>query len=110
MLKGRPEIDFREYPRMTYALHIKTDKHLDLSGDLPDDLDSVIKTCSQLGDHGTSQQLADRWIGEGIESLMFRSTVGHGKNVVVYLGNAAEGSITVLNRDRLLSEIHRTSK
>ncbi len=107
MLKGNSEIDFLEYPRMTYALNIKTDKHLDLSGGLPSDLDSVITACSQPGDHSASQQVADSWISEGIESLMFRSATGHGKNLVVYLSNAPEGSVTVINRDRLLSELHQ---
>lgn len=105
MLKGNSQVDFRDYPRLTYVLHVKTERHLDISGDLPSDLNTIIQECSQPGDHEASQRLAELWIAEGVESVLFRSATGSGKNVLVYTTNAGEGSVAVANREALLSKM-----
>ncbi len=106
MLKGDRNIDFSGYPRLTYVLRVHTERHLDLSGDLPGEFGRVMEECSQPGDHGPSQHLAEIWIAEGIESVLFRSATDGGNNIVVYIANSAEESVTVLNREALLSKIH----
>jgi hypothetical protein len=45
-----------------------------------------------------SQKLAAMWISEGIDSVVFPSATGAGRNVVVYLANAAADSVVVRNR------------
>jgi hypothetical protein len=51
-----------------------------------------------VGGHDVSQELAAIWISEGIDSVVFPSTTGTGRNIVVYLSNAAADSVQVRNR------------
>ena len=104
-LRGKKEIAFRDYPRLTYVLQIKTERHLDLSGSLPTELRQLLAECFQPGEHSASQQIAELWIAEGIESVLFPSALGSGHNIVVYNANAAPGSITVLNREALIAQM-----
>jgi len=54
-----------------------------------------------------SRELAGIWIAEGIESVVFPSATGAGRNVVVYLANAGGGSVVVRNRDEVLAALRR---
>jgi hypothetical protein len=38
-LQGRHQINLRDYPRMMYLLSVETRRNLDLSGNLPSDID-----------------------------------------------------------------------
>ena len=105
-LQGK-EVQFRDYPRLTYVLHVKTERNIDLSGNLLSELHALIAACSQPGKHAASQQVAELWIQEGIESLIFMSALGSGRNVAVYTANAALGSITVLNREALIAQMRK---
>lgn len=102
-LGGRRQIEIGEYPRMTYILSIATTRNLDLTAALNASLMSVIEKCLMPNSHEASQQIASLWIGARIESVIFPSATGFGKNVVVYPGNASPGSVVVLNREEVLS-------
>jgi RES domain-containing protein len=79
-LGSRSQITVGEYPRMTYVLSVATNRNLDL---------------------------AAVWISEGIDSVVFPSATGAGRNVAVYLANAAAGSVVVRNRDEVLAVLRR---
>jgi RES domain-containing protein len=106
-LGGSSQIDIREYPRMTYVLAVETKKNLDLAAALPPELGSVVHRCLSAQVHAASQELATIWIAAGIDSIVFPSATGTGRNVAVYLRNAAPGSIVVRNRDEVLSALRR---
>jgi hypothetical protein len=57
--------------------------------------------------HSASRELAAIWIAEGIESVVFPSVTGAGRNVVVYLANAGAGSVAVRNRNEVLTTLRR---
>jgi len=106
-LGGRNRINVGEYPRMTYVLSVATDRNLDLAAALPAELANVVQRCLGAQGHSASQELAAIWIAEGIESVVFPSATGIGRNVVVYLANAGTDSVIVRNRDDVLAALRR---
>jgi RES domain-containing protein len=106
-LGGERQIDVGEYPRMIYLLTISTQRNLDLTRSLEPQLEQVVRPCLVGRRHTASQELATIWIKEGIESVVFTSATGAGKNVAVYLQNAKGGSVIVRNRDEVLKALRR---
>jgi RES domain-containing protein len=106
-LGGRNQIDVGEYPRMTYVLSIQTHRNLDFAAALPTELLNTVRLCLRGRGYSASQELAAIWIAEGIESVVFPSTTGAGRNAVVYLANAGAGSVIVRNRDEILGALRR---
>jgi RES domain-containing protein len=106
-LGGWNQINVGEYPRMIYVLSVSTHRNLDLAAMLPQELANVVARCLRAPRHSASQELAALWIAEGIESVVFPSATGAGRNVVVYLANAGAGSVVVRNRDKVLAALRR---
>lgn len=106
-LGGRNRINVGEYPRMTYVLSVSTQRNLDLAVALPSALEDVVERCLHTPGHSASQELAAIWIADRIESVVFPSATGAGRNVVVYLENAGAGSVLVRNRDDVLTALRR---
>jgi RES domain-containing protein len=106
-LGGRSQISVGEYPRMTYVLSVATNRNLDLAATLPSELANVVRLCLHGPGHSVSQELAAIWISEDIESVVFPSATGVGRNVAVYLANAGAGSIMVRNRAEVLAALRR---
>jgi RES domain-containing protein len=106
-LGGRSQISVGEYPRMTYVLSVATNRNLDLSVTLPSDLANVVRLCLRGPGYSASQELAAIWISEGIDSVVFPSATGAGRNVAVYLANATAGSVVVRNRAEVLAALRR---
>jgi RES domain-containing protein len=107
-LGGRNQINIGDYPRMTYVLSVTTRRNLDLTLAIPSELANIIELCFRGPGHSASQELAGIWIGEGVESVVFPSATGIGRNVAVYLANAGTGSVAVRNRDEVLAALRRT--
>jgi len=107
-LSGRNQIDVGEYPRMTYVLSVTTHRNLDLSSTLlPSELADIVGACLGGRGYSASQELAGIWIAKGVESVVFPSATGVGRNVAVYLANAGAGSVIVRNRDEVLAALRR---
>ena len=106
-LGGRSQITIGEYPRMTYVLSVASHRHLDLAATLPSELAKVVRFCLRGPEYSASQELAAIWIAEGIDSVVFPSVTGSGRNVAIYLANAGAGSVTVRNRDEVLAALRR---
>jgi hypothetical protein len=106
-LGGRSQISVGEYPRRTYVLSVATHRNLDLATTLPSELANVVRLCLYGPGYSVSQKLAALWISEGIDSVVFPSATGAGRNVAVYLANAAAGSVVVRNRAEVLAAIRR---
>ena len=88
---------------MTYVLRITTQRNLDLSIPLGPNLQKVLARALRPGEYTASQALAGIWIEAGIESVVFPSATGSGRNVVVYLPNSRAGSVIVHNRAAVLA-------
>jgi RES domain-containing protein len=108
-LGGERRIDVGEYPRMIYVLAISTQRNLDLTDRIDPQVEQVVRRCLAGRNHAASQELAAIWIKEGIESVVFSSATGAGKNVAVYLENAKGSSVIVRNRDEVLKALRRTT-
>jgi len=106
-LGGRSLISVGEYPRMTYVLSVATTRNLDLAATLPSELANVVRLCLRGPGYSVSQELAGIWISEGIDSVVFPSATGAGRNVAVYLATAAAGSVVVRNRAEVLAALRR---
>lgn len=109
-LAGRNQINVGEYPRMTYVLSVATHRNLDLAATLPLELANIVARCLRAPQHSASQEVAALWIAEGIESVVFPSATGAGRNVVVYLANAGAGSVVVRNRAKVLAALRRPQR
>jgi RES domain-containing protein len=106
-LGGRSQINVGEYPRMTYVLSVATHRNLDLVATLPSELAKVVRLCLRGPGYSASQELAAIWIPEGIDSVVFPSVTGSGRNVAIYLANAGAGSVAIRNRDEVLAALRR---
>jgi len=106
-LAGRSQISIGDYPRITYILSVATNRNLNLAATLPSELASVVQLCLRGPGYHVSQELAEIWISEGIDSVVFPSATGTGRNVAVYLANAAAGSVVVRNRAEVLEALRR---
>jgi RES domain-containing protein len=106
-LGGRSLMSVGEYPRMTYVLSVATNRNLDLAATLPSELANVVRLCLRGPGYSVSQELAGIWISEGIDSVVFPSATGAGRNVAVYLATAAAGSVVVRNRAEVLAALRR---
>ena len=93
---------------MTYFLCVATNRNLDLAATLPSELANVVRLCLRTPGYHASQELTAVWISEGIDSVVFPSVTGAGRNVAVYLTNAAAGSVVVRNRAEVLAALRRT--
>jgi hypothetical protein len=91
---------------MTYVLLVATNRNLDLAATLPSELAKAVEVCLG-GRYSVSQELAAIWISEGIDSVVFPSATGTGRNVAVYLANAGAGSVIVRNRAEVLAALRR---
>jgi RES domain-containing protein len=109
LLHGRNAIEFHDYPRMIYVLRIITQRNLDLSIPLDAALQKVLAHALRPLDHAVSQTLAGIWIDAGIESVVFPSATGTGRNIVVYLSNSAVDSVIVRNRAAVVAALRRPS-
>lgn len=106
-LGGLNQIHVGEYPRMTYVLSVATDRSLDLAAPLPSELADVVQRCLRAPEHDASRELAAIWTAERIESVIYPSATGIGRNVVVYLANAGADCVIVRNRDEVLAALRR---
>lgn len=105
LISGRSHIDLRDYPRMTYVLRIATQRNLDLSLPVPPELENLLTRSLRPGSHSVSQALGAICIEAGIESVVFPSATGSGRNVVVYLPNTSAGGVIVVNRAAVLAAL-----
>jgi RES domain-containing protein len=106
-LGGRSRISVGEYPRMTYVLSVATQRNLDLAATLSSELANLVRLCLRGPGYDVSQRLAEIWISEGIDSVVFPSATGAGRNVAVYLANAAADSVLVRNRAEVLAALRQ---
>jgi RES domain-containing protein len=106
-LGGRSKINVGEYPRMTYVLSVATHRNLDLAAKLASELADMVRLCLRGPGYYVSQELAAIWISEGIDSVVFPSATGAGRNVAVYLVNAGADSVLVRNRAEVLAALRR---
>jgi RES domain len=106
-LGGRSQINIGDYPRMTYVLSVATRRNLDLAVPLPAELANVVRMCLRGSGYSVSQELAAIWISAGVDSIVFPSATGGGRNVAVYLENASAGSVAVRNRAEVLAALRR---
>ena len=106
-LGGRNQINIGDYPRMTYVLTVTTNRNLELNATLQPELGNVVSRCLKERTYAASQKLASIWIMAGVESVVFPSATGSGRNLVVYLSNARPGSIVVRNRAEVIAALRR---
>ena len=106
-LRGQNQIEFSDYPRLTYVLRVRTERNIDLSSGLGMELQHAVTECLKPGKHTYSQQLAAVWIAEGIESVVFPSATGLGRNVAVYIAKAGQASVIIFNRDQIVEHLYR---
>jgi hypothetical protein len=89
---------------------VRTQRNLDLTGPLQSGLQSLFTRALRSDDRKTSQELAAMWMRAGVESVIFPSATGIGRNVVIYLSNAGADSVLVVNRAAVLVALTRPNQ
>lgn len=110
-LELRPQIEFKNYPRITYILEVKVRAHLNLAlhGQQDARLGAILDACLQPGDVKPSQDVGEFLLEGGVEALLFPSAVEgwQGTNIVVFLARAPRDAVKVVNQDEVWAWFER---
>jgi RES domain-containing protein len=107
-LGGRALIDTDKYPRVTFRIDLRLDRHVSLADRFQNrTLESIRLRCLKADEILASQVVGRYLAGAGVQALLYPSVVSAGKNVVVFLENTRRGQMVLFNREQVLKQIAR---
>jgi RES domain-containing protein len=86
-LGGAPQISLDKYPRVVFAVEVELDRVISLARKPRNTVLTSIWTKSRDSDIAYSQEVGELLAGAGIQGLLFKSVVGVGTNLLVFLDN-----------------------
>lgn len=101
-LGGASQITLDKYPRVIYAVEVALDRVATLARKPRDPVLASIRTRSTHEDIGYSQEVGPFLASAGIQALLFKSTVGNSRNLIVFLNNCGPGQLRVLDVNETL--------
>ncbi len=110
-LGGSPQITLDKYPRIVFGVSVSLERVLDLfKRGFPKKLVPVRQRCLAPDDLTPSMELGDLLRARSIQGLVFRSAVGRGKNLVVYLEHCAASALEIHNAAELMKKMRQIIK
>ena len=107
-LGGSAQITLDKYPRIVFGVAVSLDRVLDLSKrGLPKAIASVRQSCLAPDDLIPSMELGDLLQARAIQGLIFPSTVGRGKNLIVYLEQCPGAALEIHNAVELMKKMRQ---
>jgi RES domain-containing protein len=107
-LGGSAQITLDKYPRIVFGVAVSLDRVLDLSKrGLPKAIASVRQSCLAPDDLIPSMELGDLLRAQAIQGLIFPSTVGRGKNLIVYLEQCPAAALELHNAAELMKKMRQ---
>ena len=107
-LGGSAQITLDKYPRIVFGVAVSMDRMLDLSNrGLPKAIASVRQICLAPDDLIPSMELGDLLRTRAIQGLIFPSTVGRGKNLIVYLEQCPGAALEIHNAVELMKKMRQ---
>ena len=109
-LGGNAQITLDKYPRIVFGVSVWLERVLDFTKrGLPKQLMPVRGRCVAPDDLTSSMELGDLLRSRSIQGLVFRSAVGRGKNLIVYLEHCPAGALEIHNAPELMKKMREIS-
>jgi len=110
-LGGSPQITLDKYPRIVFGVSVSLERVLDLfKRGFPNTLVPVRQRCLAPDDLTPSMELGDLLRARSIQGLVFRSVVGRGKNLIVYLEHCPADALEIHNAAELMEKMRQILK
>lgn len=107
-LGGNAQISLDKYPRIVFGVSVSLECVLDFTKTkLPLDLLAVRQKCLAPDDLAHSMELGDLLSARSVQGLVFRSAVGRGKNLIVYLEHCRPAALEILNGAELMKTMRQ---
>jgi RES domain-containing protein len=101
-LGGTPQISLDKYPRVIYAVDVALDHVVKMTRKPRDRVLAAIWTKSLDSDITYSQEVGPFLASAGIQGLLFKSTIGTSKNLIVFLDNCDLAQLKVRQSDETI--------
>lgn len=108
-LGGLSQIGIRDYPRVTYIIHVRITCHVDLAAKAnASKFQPIVKTCLQ-SDLRASQKVGNYLRVKGVQGIIYPSPVPgcSGNNLIIFNDTSPRPDIEVLNRDKVIKLIKK---
>jgi len=110
-LGGNAQITIDKYPRIIFGVSVSLERVLDFTKrGLPKELWPVRQNCFDPNNLTSSMALGDLLRGRSIQGLVFRSAVGAGKNLIVYLEHCPVDALEIHNAAELMKKMREILK
>lgn len=107
-LAGNALIDLDRYPRVTFRIDVRLDRHVSLTDSCRDkELDHIRRECLKPDGLHYSQLVGQEFATSHVQAILYPSVTGAGNNVVVFLENTQPGDVVLFNRDAVIRQISK---
>ena len=107
-LGGNAQITLDRYPRIVFGVSVSLERVLDLfKKGFPKTLIPVRQRCLAPDDLTPSMELGDLLRARSIQGLVFRSAIGRGKNLIVYLEHCPADALEIHNATELMKKMRQ---
>lgn len=110
-LGGKALIDLDKYPRVTFRIDLKLDRHISFADTPPKrDFQRMRRQCLDVDNLAASQAVGSYLAGLGVEAILYPSVAGTGANMVVFIENTRRGQVVLFNRTQIIEEFARLGR
>ena len=110
-LGGKALIDLDKYPRVTFRIDLKIDRHISFVDPFrTKELQSIRRRCLEVGNLRASQMVGRYLAASGVQAILYPSVEGTGNNVVVFIDNTSPGQTVLFNRAQVIEQIAKLKR
>jgi RES domain-containing protein len=110
-LGGNAQITLEKYPRIVFGVSVSLERVLDFTKrGLPKTLTGVRESSIAPDNLTPSMELGDLLRARSIQGLVFRSAVGRGKNLIVYLEHCPKGALEIHHSVELMKNMRQITE
>jgi RES domain-containing protein len=106
-LGGASQITLDKYPRVVFAIDVELERVVSLVRKPRNSALAAIRSASLADDLSYSQDVGRFLADSGIQGLLYKSLVGTGVNLLVFLENCATGQLKVRKLDETIDTLKR---
>ena len=107
-LGGKALIDPDKYPRVTFRIDLRLDRHITFGErGQRKDLKAIRRQCLEVDNLAASQVVGRYLASLGVQAILYPSVAGAGNNAVVFIENTLPGQVVLFNRAEVLAQIGR---
>ena len=107
-LGGKALIDLDKYPRVTFRIDLRLDRHVSFTGVFrTNDFERLRGRSLDVDNLAASQAVGSYLAGLGVQAILSPSVAGAGRNVVVFIENTRRGQVVLFNRAQVIAQLER---